>query len=140
MSFLDVLRKLGIVRYGAKAATYTSGKDMPVEFLLDDVYNAKKDLTTREDVARVADTLKKSGGRKVLFWVTVGLAALGVLLLTIAGGVSFLLLVGLGLWAGILFLEYQFAFGGRFSYGGMIALVLFGLVVTFFLLGATVSV
>lgn len=41
---LDLLRKLGIVRWGATAGTYTSGKDRPAELLMDDVYDAKKDL------------------------------------------------------------------------------------------------
>jgi 1,4-dihydroxy-2-naphthoate octaprenyltransferase len=144
MSFLDVLRKLGIVRYGAKAGTYTSGTDRPIEFMMDDVFNGDKELTTRKDVARAAQAgeaaLKRTGGRKVLFWVTVVLAALAVLFLTTAGGLSFWLLSCLALWAVILYLGYQFAYDGRFSYGGMVALVLLGLVASFFLLGATVSV
>ena len=142
MKFLDLLRKLGIVRYGAKAGTYTSGTDRPTEFLMDDVFNADKDLTTKEDVTRarqaVNETVSHTGGRKALFWIIVALAALAVLFLTTAGGLSFWLFSGLALWAGILYLGYQFAYSGRFSYGGMIALVLLGLVASFFLLGAAV--
>ncbi|MDD5367088.1 MAG: hypothetical protein PHR30_17265 [Gallionellaceae bacterium] len=44
MSIMDWLRKLGILRTGAIKATYTSGRDRPVEFMLDGVLNADKDL------------------------------------------------------------------------------------------------
>lgn len=44
MNLLDLLRKLGILRYGAKAAVYRSGAERPVEFLMDDVYDGEKDL------------------------------------------------------------------------------------------------
>lgn len=47
MGLLDILAKLGILRYGAKKATWSSGKDMPAEFLMDDVYNAERDLAVR---------------------------------------------------------------------------------------------
>jgi hypothetical protein len=48
--FILVLRKLGILRYGTKSYKYTSGKDMPAEALLDDVYDADKDLVTLNEV------------------------------------------------------------------------------------------
>ncbi len=41
---LDVLRKLGILRYGATAATYKDGAERPTELMMDGVYDAKKDL------------------------------------------------------------------------------------------------
>lgn len=44
MDIIGWLRKLGILRYGTKSYTYTSGKDMPAEALMDDVYDADKDL------------------------------------------------------------------------------------------------
>ena len=53
MKFLDLLAKLGILRYGTKAATYDSGTERPTELLMDDVYNADRDLTTAKDVAAV---------------------------------------------------------------------------------------
>ena len=37
MDWISLLRKLGIVRYGSKSVTYTGGKDMPAEFLIDGV-------------------------------------------------------------------------------------------------------
>lgn len=50
MSLIDILRKLGILRFGAKTGTYTSAKDMPAEFLINGVYNADKELLTKKDV------------------------------------------------------------------------------------------
>ena len=44
MDIILWLRKLGILRFGSKSYTYTSGKDMPAEALMDDVYDTKKDL------------------------------------------------------------------------------------------------
>ena len=59
MKFHDLLAKLGILRYGVKAGTYTSAKDRPVEFMMDDVVNSERDLTTREDLKSVAKAVKK---------------------------------------------------------------------------------
>ncbi len=53
MTLLDVLAKLGILRFGTKKAVYKSGVDRPAELLMDDVYNADRDLTTKADVAKV---------------------------------------------------------------------------------------
>jgi hypothetical protein len=44
MGLLDLLRKLGILRYGATAGTYRDGAERPTELMMDDVYDAKKDL------------------------------------------------------------------------------------------------
>lgn len=44
MSFVDILRKLGILRFGSKNYSYSSGKDMPITAIMDDVYDEKKDL------------------------------------------------------------------------------------------------
>ena len=51
MNILDILAKLGILRFGAKAGTYTSAKDRPTEFMMDDVMNAERDLVTKSDKA-----------------------------------------------------------------------------------------
>ncbi len=48
MGLLDILRKLGILRYGATSATYTNAKDRPIELQMDGVYNAEKDLVNGE--------------------------------------------------------------------------------------------
>lgn len=58
MGILDVLARLGILRYGAKAATYSSAKDRPTEFMMDGVFNAERDLASpsaRNDEAKPAD-------------------------------------------------------------------------------------
>ncbi|MFZ2639421.1 MAG: zinc ribbon domain-containing protein [Verrucomicrobiia bacterium] len=44
MSLMDILRKLNIVRYGAKKATYRNAKDRPIEFMVDNVYNAEREI------------------------------------------------------------------------------------------------
>jgi len=51
-SLLLLLSKLGILRYGAKSYTYTSGQDRPAESLMNDVFDAERDLTTRQDLAK----------------------------------------------------------------------------------------
>ena len=48
-----VLAKLGILRYGTKSYTYTSGRDRPAESLMPDVFNAERDLTTAEDLRKL---------------------------------------------------------------------------------------
>ena len=60
MKLLDLLRKLGILRFGAEAATYTNAADRPTSLQMDGVFDAKKDLVTSEDVAAVRDRLKTS--------------------------------------------------------------------------------
>lgn len=61
--FILVLRKLGILRYGTKSYRYTSGKDMPAQAILDDVYDEEKDLVTRSDFIKKND-LKKTGSQE----------------------------------------------------------------------------
>jgi hypothetical protein len=61
VKFLDILAKLGILRTGTKAAVYRSGTERPAEFMMDDVYNAERDLTTAKDVAEIRAAL---GGRE----------------------------------------------------------------------------
>jgi hypothetical protein len=58
MKLLDILAKLGILRFGAKAAVYKSATDRPAEFMMDGVANAERDLTTKEDLAKVAAALR----------------------------------------------------------------------------------
>ena len=59
MKIIDWLRKLGILRYGIKSYTYTSGKDMPAEALMDDVYDAKKDLVSFKKVKGIEEEKHK---------------------------------------------------------------------------------
>lgn len=50
MNLRDLLAKLGILRVGTKKAVWHSGKDMPAEMLMDNVFDAKRDLTTKQDL------------------------------------------------------------------------------------------
>lgn len=52
-ALLRVLSKLGILRYGTRSYTYTSGRDRPAESLMNDVFNAERDLTTRQDLDKL---------------------------------------------------------------------------------------
>jgi hypothetical protein len=49
MKSLDILGKLGILRYGTTAAVYKSGRDRPAELMMDDVFDAERDLVRAED-------------------------------------------------------------------------------------------
>lgn len=44
MDFLTVLRKIGLLRWGVKKYSYTSGREIPPEALMDGVFNAEHDL------------------------------------------------------------------------------------------------
>lgn len=44
MDLLTVLRKIGLLRWGGKKYSYTSGREMPPEALMDGVYDAEHDL------------------------------------------------------------------------------------------------
>jgi hypothetical protein len=48
VKILDVLRKLGILRYGATAAVYHNAEERPTEFMMDDLFDAEKDLVAQE--------------------------------------------------------------------------------------------
>ena len=48
MKILDTLRKLGILRIGAKAAVYRDAKSRPLEFMMDDVFDSEKDLVGKK--------------------------------------------------------------------------------------------
>lgn len=52
MKLLDLLAKLGILRYGAKAAVYKSAKDRPAELMMDGVFNAERDLVNSPKPAK----------------------------------------------------------------------------------------
>ncbi|MHC1743216.1 MAG: hypothetical protein AB9873_09330 [Syntrophobacteraceae bacterium] len=45
MKLLDLLRKLGILRYGATAGVYHNAQERPMAFAMDDVYDEQKDLS-----------------------------------------------------------------------------------------------
>jgi hypothetical protein len=47
MKLLDILARLGILRFGTKAAVYKSGTERPAELMMDGVFNADRDLVNR---------------------------------------------------------------------------------------------
>ena len=53
MKLLDILRKLGILRFGAEGGSYTNAAERPTSLQMDGVFDSKKDLVTREDLGRV---------------------------------------------------------------------------------------
>ncbi len=44
MKLLDLLRKLGILRFGAEAAVYHNAKERPLSFQQDGVFDSEKDV------------------------------------------------------------------------------------------------
>lgn len=52
MALLDILRKLGILRYGGEAGVYTNAAERPTSLQMDGVFDPKKDLVHREDLQR----------------------------------------------------------------------------------------
>ena len=50
MKLLDILRKLGILRFGAEGGVYTNAAERPTSLQMDGVFDSKKDLVTREDL------------------------------------------------------------------------------------------
>lgn len=59
MKFLDLLRKLGIFRSGSVSATYKSGTDRPTEMMMENVFDAKKDLINKKNADRESESEKK---------------------------------------------------------------------------------
>jgi hypothetical protein len=139
MTFMDLLRKLGILRYGVKTGTYTSMKDRPAEFFMDDVYNAHKDLVNRDDVKNAAAAVKSLEGRKIMLWAVVPLAAFALLLFLAGSGFTVWFCIDLLLWGGLFALLRQFAYGGRYSYVMMSLLLVVLIFASFMLLGASVA-
>ena len=136
MKSLDVLRKLGILRYGTKAATYTSMKDKPAELFMDGVFNAEKDLVNREDVKKAAAAVKSPGGRKTMFWAALLFCAFALLLFVAGSGLTVWFCIDALLWLGFIAVLGQFAYTGRYSYVLMIILLVALVFVSIMLLGA----
>jgi len=53
MTLLDVLRKLGILRFGGEAGVYTNAAERPTSLQMDGVFDSKKDLVTAQDLERL---------------------------------------------------------------------------------------
>jgi hypothetical protein len=61
VKILGLLQKLGILRYGAKAAVYRDAASRPVEFMMDDVFNAETDLVSGKPQGTQAPAKKRAG-------------------------------------------------------------------------------
>lgn len=60
MKILDLLRKLGIVRFGATATVYHNAKERPTEFMTDDAFDAEKDPVAQDSKSPDAPKGKRS--------------------------------------------------------------------------------
>lgn len=134
MKLIDLLRKLGILRFGWTAGIYKNGRSRPFAFMMDDVHDDEKDLWLRKDLA-----LPAARGRKVLFWFALTAAVVLACLFLLTGGVSLWLFCLLGLWGATLTVVFQCAFQGRYSPGGVLALTVFATLASIVLLGLTAA-
>lgn len=139
MKLVDLLRKLGIMRYGVKTGTYSGMQDRPAEFLMDDVFNADKDLVNRDDVKNAAAAVKSLEGRKIMLWAAVPLGAFALLLFLAGSGLTVWFCIDLLLWGGLFALLRQFAYEGRYSYTMMSLLLVVLIFASLMLLGAAVA-
>jgi len=139
MKLVDLLRKLGIMRYGVKTGTYSGMQDRPAEFLMDDVFNADKDLVNRGDVKNAAAAVKSLEGRKIMLWAAVPLGAFALLLFLAGSGLTVWFCIDLLLWGGLFALLRQFAYEGRYSYTMMSLLLVVLIFASLMLLGAAVA-
>ena len=64
MKLLDALAKLGILRFGSKAAVYRSESERPTEFMMDDVANAERDLVNPPKAGKAPGRKGKTGAAR----------------------------------------------------------------------------
>jgi hypothetical protein len=50
MRLLDILRKLGILRFGGEAGVYTNAAERPTSLQMDGVFDSRKDLVSSDDL------------------------------------------------------------------------------------------
>lgn len=141
---MEIMAKLGIFRSGSYKGTFKNAKEMPSEILMDDVYNSKKDLTTKEDIKKAAGAIagkndpgKSPGGnvgRKIFFWVAIASGAIFIIA-SFSSGVL-VLFVNLLLWAVFLFFLRQFAFLGKYSVWLMIVAFIVLLIISLAITGS----
>jgi energy-coupling factor transporter transmembrane protein EcfT len=83
MNIMDTLRKLDVFRSGSVSGTYKNAKERPTELMMDDVYNAKKDLVNAtEDIPKNKAPIKSP--KKKPKWPIWLLAVLGVFIMLVA--------------------------------------------------------
>ena len=98
-------------------------KDLPAEFLKNDVYRGDMNLATKEDRHHVAAPVKSSVGRKIFFWITMVLGNFCLLDMASGSKLPAWFLGELMLWGVFIFLMCQFVSEGRYSFGAMIILL-----------------
>lgn len=59
MKKLDLLRKLGIIRYGKVKQKYRSGRERSYALMGEGIFNPEKELTTKKDLKEIVGKLKK---------------------------------------------------------------------------------
>lgn len=100
--FIDLLRKLGIFRSGTVSGAYTSAKDRPTELMMDNVYDAKKDLINKREADRKNQAFAPKN-KKIIFGTSLVVGAVLLLIMLLGSGFSIFLLISIILWAVFLF-------------------------------------
>jgi hypothetical protein len=147
MKLLDVLRKLGVFRSGSFSGTYKSGKDMPSEMLMDDVYDSKKDLVGKKDIEKVKSKIASKKGAKgdnnnsggKLFLVFVILGGLMMLLFLLGTGFSFWFFGMLLVWGWFLWSIKKWMALGILVVWKTVVIGVFLLFLTFIFMGVSVN-
>jgi hypothetical protein len=98
-------------------------KDLPGEFLKNDVYRGDMDLAIKEDRHHIAAPVKSSVGRKIFFWITMVLGNFYLLDMASGSKLPAWFFGDLMLWGVFIFLMCQFVSEGRYSFGAMIILL-----------------
>jgi hypothetical protein len=147
MKLLDVLRKLGVFRSGSFSGTYKSGKDMPSEMLMDDVYDSKKDLVNKKDIENVKSKMtskkgaegdnKNSGGKIFLIFAILG--GLMMLLFLLGTGFGFWFFVMLLVWGWFLWSIKKWIALGTLVVWKTVLVGIFLLFLTFIFMGISVD-
>ncbi|NQV28647.1 MAG: hypothetical protein HQ518_30210 [Rhodopirellula sp.] len=60
MKLLDLLRRLGILRFGAEAAVYRNAKERPMSIQMDNVFDSKKDVIDLDERKSGIPALRKT--------------------------------------------------------------------------------
>ncbi len=146
---LKILAKLGIFRYGAAKGIYKNAKEKPDELMFDDVYNSKQDLTNKEDVKKVAQTIAKEDVSNqsstslptkrglILFWLAVVLGIFFLLGSFTKGWLT--VLIVLIAWVVFIFLLRKFIFLGQLSLVVIVVSFLIVLIFSLMLVGSNGS-
>ncbi len=64
MKLIDFLRKLGIFRFGTSSGIYTKTTDRPTEFQMDNIFDARKELTTKKIFKEKKEKIKSTDSKE----------------------------------------------------------------------------